>query len=137
MEQYEKWIKAALGAVAGGCTLVWGGADTWLSALMLFIVLDYCSGVSAAVIRCELSSTVGFHGLLKKVLVLLIAAVANQLDLLLGANGVLRSVVLGFYIANEGISLLENAARCGVSIPKNLLRVLKQLQSEEQFDDKK
>lgn len=131
MEKIQDIVKMASAVLAGLCTVLWGGADAWLSALLLFLLLDYCSGVAAAVVRCELSSRVGFRGLLKKLLVLLIAALASRIDGLLAAGGALRSLVLGFYIANEGISLLENAARCGVPIPARLTRVLGQLCAEE------
>ncbi len=130
MERMQDVIKMASAAAAGLCTVLWGGADAWLMVLLLFLLLDYCSGVAAAIVRCELSSRTGFRGLLKKLLVLLIAAIASRLDALLGAGGALRSLVLGFYIANEGISLLENAARCGVPVPQRLTKVLGQLCSE-------
>lgn len=132
MEKIQELIKMVSAAAAGLCTVLWGGADAWLMALLLFLLLDYCSGVAAAIVRRELSSRVGFRGLLKKLLVLFIAAIASRMDALVGAGGALRSLVLGFYIANEGISLMENAARCGVPIPAQLTKVLGQLCNEEQ-----
>lgn len=86
MERMQDVIKMASAAAAGLCTVLWGGADAWLMALLLFLLLDYCSGVAAAIVRCELSSRTGFRGLLKKLLVLLIAAIASRLDALLGAG---------------------------------------------------
>ena len=129
------FVKTVTGLLAGAGCALWGASDGWLSALLLFMALDYVSGVTAACIRQELSSRVGFTGLLKKVMILLLAALANTMDLQLGAGGVLRSMVFGFYTANEGISLTENAARCGIRVPKALLQVLQQLQKEEAEDE--
>lgn len=132
MEKIASLIKGLTGVGAGLCCALWGGADGWLTALLTLIVLDYVSGVTAAFLNRQLSSRVGFSGLLKKVLILLLAALGALLDDLLGAGGVLRSMVFGFYAANEGLSLVENAARCGIKVPAKLLAALRQLGQEEQ-----
>lgn len=130
MENVVKIIKICGGVAAGVCTALWGKPDAWLFALLGCVTLDYLTGVTAAYLTKTLSSEAGFRGLLKKVLLLLIVALANLIDNLLGAGGVLRSLVTGFYIANEGLSLLENAGRCGVPIPQKLMAALKQLQTD-------
>ncbi len=118
-------------ALAGAAVYIWGPADEWLYALIAMIVLDYLSGVIAAVINRELSSSVGFRGILKKVLFLIIAGVANIADSLIGLNGMGQNAVIGFLIANEGLSILENAGRCGLKKPQALIAMLKQLQTDE------
>ena len=130
MEKLVFAAKTVCGALAGVCTALWGRPDGWLYALLACVLLDYVTGVTAAWMTQTLSSRTGFAGLLKKVLILLIAALANVMDTILGAGGVLRSMVLGFYIANEGLSLLENAARCGVPVPERLKSALGQLSKE-------
>lgn len=131
MEQVRAIINIMAGACAGVLTWVFGAPDAWLYAMLGAIVLDYITGVVAAWFSKTLSSEAGFKGLAKKLLILSIVALANILDVAVGASGVLRSVVIGFYIANEGLSLLENAARCGVPFPNKMLEALKQLQSGE------
>lgn len=127
-------------ALAGAAVYIWGPADEWLYALIAMIVLDYISGVIAAIINRELSSAIGFRGILKKVLFLIIAGVANIADALIGLNGMGQNAVIGFLIANEGFSVLENAGRCGLKKPQALLAMLKQLQpntEEKPSEDEK
>lgn len=118
-------------ALAGAAVYIWGPADEWLYALIAMIVLDYISGVIAAMINHELSSAVGFRGILKKVLFFILAGVSNIADTLLGLGGMGQNAVIGFLIANEGLSILENAGRCGLKKPQVLIAMLKQLQQDE------
>lgn len=122
-----RWIGAALAAVV---TYVFGGADKWLLGLLIVVVIDYFSGVIAAVIAHELSSKKGFVGILKKVLIFCIVAVAHIVDTATDAGGVLRALTIGFLLANECISVLENAGRCGIPLPQKLLMVLEQLRDD-------
>lgn len=121
-----RWTGAAAAAAA---TYLFGGADRWLLGLLAVVVLDYISGVIAALLSRELSSKKGFAGILKKLLIFCIVAVAHIVDTATGAGGVLRALTIGFLLANECISVLENAGRCGVPLPKKLLAVLEQLRS--------
>ncbi len=99
-------------------------------ALVALIVLDYISGVIAAAAEKRLSSAVGAKGIAKKIFMLLIVAVANIVDInVIGEGHILKNVTMIFYICNECISLLENAGRLGVPVPKKLLDVLAQLKS--------
>lgn len=128
--------KFVCSALASAAVYIWGPADEWLYALLAMIVLDYFSGVIAAIINRELSSAVGFRGILKKVLFLIIAGVANIADTLIGLNGMGQNAVIGFLIANEGLSILENAGRCGLKKPQALISMLKQLQTDDESHSK-
>ena len=128
---WPKAIKILFAGVASIATFLFGQADGWLTTLLTFVVIDYCSGVVSASIRHELSSRVGFQGILKKVMYFFVVAVAHCIDAATGAGGVLRSLTVGFLIANEGISILENCAKCGIPIPDKLLKALAQIKGEE------
>lgn len=132
----DKIVNIISAAVCGVCGFLWGRADGLLYALITFMTLDYISGVIVACVRRELSSEVGFKGIAKKVLILLLVAVGHLLDAhVLGGGAVCRSAVIGFYIANEGISILENCGAIGIPLPKKLLDVLKQLKDKEDNND--
>lgn len=102
-----------------------GGFDGFLYALIAFVIADYITGVLAAISQRELSSAVGFRGIAKKLLIFVLVGLANLLDVyILGHAGVLRMATIFFYISNEGISLIENAVRLGLPIPKPFERAL-------------
>ena len=129
-------IKSIAAVISGICGFLWGQIDGLLYALIAFMALDYISGVIVAITQKELSSEIGFKGIAKKVLIMALVAVGHILDVhVLGGGTVCRSAVLGFYIANEGISILENAAELGLPLPKKLVSVLKQLKDKEDKDD--
>ena len=129
MNNAVKSILAAFCAVFG---FVFGDLNGIMVALVALIVLDYISGVIAAVVEKKLSSEVGAKGIAKKIFMLLIVAVANIVDInVIGEGHVLKSVTVVFYIANECISLIENAGRLGVPVPKKLLDVLEQLKNRD------
>lgn len=123
--------KFVVGGCAGFVSYFFGGWDILLQVLVTLIVLDYISGVLAGYTAKELSSRVGYLGIIKKVSILIVVVVAVMLDRLLGSD-VIRLAVCSFFIGNEGISLLENAADCGVPIPKKLLIALKQVRGEDE-----
>lgn len=127
----EEFIRAVCSAGAAVLTFLFGGADKWLYFLIGMVALDYATGVAAAIIRKELSSKRGFAGIIKKMLLFCVVAVANIIDNATSAGGVLRSLTIGFLLANEGISALENSARCGAPVPKRLIKALEQLRGEE------
>lgn len=125
-------VKNILAAICAAAGFVFGDLNGLMVALVALIVLDYISGVLAAVVERKLSSEVGAKGIAKKIFMLLIVAVANIVDInVIGEGHVLKSVTVVFYIANECISLLENAGRLGVPVPKKLLDVLEQLKNRE------
>lgn len=115
--------------MAGGCVGYFlGGCDGLLIALVLFVVMDYISGVMCAFADKSLSSEVGFKGICRKVLIFILVGIANIIDVhIIGTGSVLRTAIIFFYISNEGVSLLENATHLGLPVPEKLKVVLKQL----------
>lgn len=113
-----------------------GGCDGLFLALLLFVVMDYITGIMCAVADKKLSSEVGFKGICRKVLIFMLVGIANILDVqVIGTGSVLRTAVIFFYFSNEGISLLENAAHLGLPIPDKLKLVLEQLHERSEGED--
>lgn len=125
-EDFFKWLSAELFGLAG---FFWGGLDGLLTALLVFMVLDYTSGVVIAYKEKRLSSEVGFWGLVKKCMILVLVTVGHFMDLhvLGGSSSMFRSGVVGFFLANEGLSILENAGKLGVPLPEFLKKALEQV----------
>ena len=124
----------AIGAAV--CGFLFGRMDGLMYALIAFMALDYLTGVLVAATQKELSSKVGFKGIAKKVIILALVAVGHILDThVLGGGAVCRSAVSGFYIANEGISIIENAEELGLPLPKKLIDVLKQLRDDNDKEE--
>lgn len=122
-------VLAAFAAAGGIATYLFGPWDALLVALLAAIVLDYLTGVAVAAVQRTLSSAVGWRGLLKKAVILLIVCLGTLLDRLLeDSNGAVRAAVCLFYIANEGLSVLENAGALGLPLPETLKRALARLQ---------
>lgn len=125
-------VKSLLAAICALLGFLFGDRDGLMIALIGLIALDYISGVIAAVVEKKLSSEVGAKGIAKKIFMLLIVAVANIVDInVIGEGHVLKSVTVIFYLANECISLIENAGRLGVPVPKKLIDVLEQLKNKD------
>lgn len=134
----NKVIQSIAAFFAGMASFLFGGMDGLLYALIVFMVLDYVTGIIVAVTKHELSSEIGFKGIAKKVLIMALVAVGHILDAhVLGGGAFCRSAVIGFYIANEGISILENAGELGLPLPKKLIAVLKQLKSKDDESEEK
>ena len=126
------FFKAVTALLCTAFSCVFGNMDGMFIALIALIVLDYISGVIAAIAEKKLSSSVGAKGIAKKIFMLLIVAVANIVDInVIGEGHVLRTVTTAFYIANECISLIENAGRLGVPVPKKFMDVLEQLKNKD------
>lgn len=124
-------IKLALGEAGAIIGFFIGGADGLIKALIVFAIVDYITGVAAAAIEHRLNSEIGFKGITKKLLLFCIVGVAHILDLyVLGTRAACRSAVVLFYIANEGLSIIENVARCGLPIPDKLKIILEQLKED-------
>lgn len=120
-----QYIFATMGGAIGAAI---GGYDGFLYALIVFVMVDYVTGVMVGILNKELSSRIGFRGIFKKVVIFSLVAVAHIIDTHIIRNGsVLRTAVIFFYLSNEGISILENAALVGLPIPKKLRDVLEQL----------
>lgn len=119
---------AGIGAILGSFVGVFDGL---LYALVIFISVDYITGVMCGIVEKNLSSCIGFRGIAQKVFILLLVGVANILDVnVIGSGSILRSAVICFYISNEGISIIENAARIGLPVPQKLRNVMKQLKDK-------
>ena len=118
----------------GLCALfgyLYGSFDGLLAGLVTFVVLDYILGVAAAINEGKLSSKVGFKGITRKIVIFIIVATAKILGCnILGIGMILRDAVIGFYIFNEGISLLENAKRLGVKVPDDIMNSLKKVKDK-------
>jgi toxin secretion/phage lysis holin len=122
-------IMAAAGGFAGWFL---GGGDGFIYALSAFVIADYISGLMCAVVSGNLSSAVGAKGIFKKVMIFAVVGLAHLTDVaLLGGEGTLRMAAIFFYISNEGISLLENAALLGVPVPPKVKNMLAQLKDKE------
>lgn len=125
-------IKTIIAAAGTGFTWLFGAWDTALDILILFMVLDYATGVLRAYINKELSSNVGLKGIARKAVIFVVLIVAVALDRLLGTGGwMFRTLVCYFYIANEGLSLIENCGALGLPIPEKLKDALAQLKEGE------
>lgn len=127
-------IKCGAATIGGLVTGFLGGWDTSLRVLVMFVVLDYATGIVAAYLEKKLDSSVGFKGITRKVLLFIPVGVACYLDQLLGQQ-VLRSLAIWFYLANEGLSLVENLGRCGVPIPPAIMGALQQLKKRGEVTD--
>ena len=128
MKEFWNVIQMVFTAVGGWLGYFLGGYDGLLYALVVFMVADYITGVMCAVSDKKLSSAVGFKGICRKVLILMLVGIANLLDVeVIGTGAVLRTAVIFFYLSNEGVSLLENAAHLGLPIPEKLKAIVSQL----------
>jgi toxin secretion/phage lysis holin len=129
----NKTVFETVCAVAGGLAgFLFGAADGMLFALIAFVVLDYVTGIANAVINKKLSSRVGFGGICKKVTVFALVALANIIDIqVIGGGGFLRSAAVSLFLANEGLSIVENASEAGLPVPKILVKTLEQLKDKE------
>lgn len=138
MKEFWNTVQMVFTAVGGWLGYFLGGCDGLLIALVMFAVVDYITGVMCAINDQKLSSEVGFRGICRKVLIFILVGIANILDVeVIGTGSVLRTAIIFFYLSNEGVSLLENAAHLGLPIPKKLKDVLEQLhdRSEEGGED--
>ena len=128
MKEFWNTIQLIFAAVGGWLGYFLGGCDGLLYALIAFVVIEYITGVMCAVSDKTLSSEVGFKGICRKVLIFLLVGIGHIVDAqVIGSGGVMRTAVIFFYLSNEGISLIENAAHLGLPVPDKLKAVLEQL----------
>lgn len=131
-------VQIAVSAIGGWLGYFLGGVDGLMIALIVFMALDYLTGIMCAVLDKKLSSAIGFRGIFKKVSILILVGIANIVDVhVVGTGSALRGAVICFYLSNEGLSLLENAAYIGLPIPEKLKDVLAQLhrRDEKEMDN--
>ena len=135
MKEFWNVIQMVFTAMGGWLGYFLGGYDGLLYALVVFMVADYITGVMCAVSDKKLSSAVGFKGICRKVLILMLVGITNLLDVqVIGTGAVLRTAVIFFYLSNEGVSLLENAAHLGLPIPEKLKAILAQPHDRAESD---
>ena len=137
MKEFWNYIQIAFTAVGGWLGWFLGGCDGLIIALAVFAVLDYITGLMCAVADKKLSSSVGFKGICRKVLIFALVGIGHILDTqVIGTGSVLRTAIIFFYLSNEVISLIENAAHLGLPVPEKLKAVLEQLHDRaEKTDD--
>jgi toxin secretion/phage lysis holin len=112
-----------------------GGFDELLYALVAFIVIDYITGIMVGIIEKKLSSSIGFRGIFKKVLIFMFVGVGHTIDFYILKNGsAVRTAVIFFYLSNEGLSILENSGKIGLPIPNSLRNIFKDLNKEDEED---
>lgn len=136
MKEFWNLIQFVFTAVGGWLGYFLGGCDGLLIALVVFVAVDYLTGVMCAVSDKKLSSEVGFKGICRKVLIFLLVGIANILDVqVIGTGSVLRTAVIFFYLSNEGVSLLENAAHLGLPVPEKMKDILAQLHDRAEKEE--
>lgn len=130
-------FKSIIATIGTGFTWLFGAWNTALGVLILFMILDYATGVLRGYINKKLSSNIGLHGIARKAVIFVVLIVAVALDRLLNTgNWVFRTLVCYFYIANEGLSLIENCSALGLPIPDKLKEALAQLKDGEKKEIK-
>ena len=131
MDKYTNLCKAIFGGIITAVSAFLGGMDGIMYALLAFITIDYITGVAVAIKRHELSSEVGFWGLVRKVCILMLVGIAHYIDCYVTQNGdVVRTVVSMYYIGNEGVSILENCGNLGLPLPPKLIAVMAQIKGK-------
>ena len=134
-EKAVMWIKGAIAALGGAAAYLWGPWDALINALIALVALDYVTGVICAAANKRLSSEIGSKGLIKKAVIFALVAVAGVADKVIPAtNQAIRAAVILFYIANEAISILENAAELGLPVPEKLKAVLIKTKGEDKAE---
>ena len=128
-------FNGALAAAGAVCGFLFGELDGLLTALIAISVLDYATGVTAAAVNKKLSSGLGFKGICKKLMLFTLVAVANIIDTQVIGGSALRTAVIFVFIANEGLSIMENSAEMGVPIPQKLKDVLAQIRDKGKGSD--
>ncbi len=136
MKEFWNTIQLIFAGIGGWLGWFLGGCDDLLYALLAFVVVDYITGIMCAINDHSLSSEVGFQGICRKVLIFLLVGIGHILDAqVIGTGSVLRTAVIFFYISNEGVSLLENAAHLGLPVPEKVKAVLEQLHDRAEKED--
>jgi toxin secretion/phage lysis holin len=129
MEKIFNSISVCIGVTVGSFISLLGGYDAALKALVIVIILDYVTGILKAIYNKELSSQIGYKGIVKKVLVFVVVALANVVQVQMGVE-LIREIAIIFFATNEGLSILENASQMGLPIPQKIKDVLLQLRGE-------
>lgn len=129
LKDIPKYIAAIWGSLV---TYLFGGWSALIQILVAFVAIDYITGVLAAGVRREISSSVGGRGIARKVLIFVLVACGHLVDMALGTADVIRDAVIYFYIANELLSIIENAGEIGLPVPDILKNAIERLKGKEQ-----
>ena len=135
MKDFIYTFKLIFTAIGGSIGYFLGGFDGLIFALVAFVIIDYITGLMAAVIEKKLSSEIGFKGIFKKVLIFILVGIGHTIDFyLIGKGSAVRTAVIFFYLSNEGLSIIENASRIGLPVPEQLRIVFRELRKEDKKD---
>lgn len=125
-----KYVKIFLGLFNSTIGYLLGGFDTMLISLFIFMIIDYITGIIKATIDKKLSSKIGYIGICKKFLILFVIVISTILDRIVGLDNSIRYLVIGFYLANEGLSILENTVEIGIPVPEKIKDILNNINEE-------
>jgi toxin secretion/phage lysis holin len=133
MKDFIHTLQIIFAAIGGYIGWFLGGFDGLLYALVAFVVIDYITGIMAAILEKKLSSNIGFKGIFKKVLIFTFVGIGHIVDIYILQNGsAVRTAVIFFYLSNEGLSIIENATKIGLPVPEKLKAVFVELGKEEE-----
>ena len=125
-----KYVKIFLGLFNSAIGYLLGGFDTMLISLIVFMIIDYITGIIKAIIDKKLSSKIGYIGICKKFLILFVIVISTILDRIVGLDNSIRYLVIGFYLANEGLSILENTVEIGIPVPEKIKDILNNIKED-------
>lgn len=132
MKQFVETMQYVISGIGGFVGWFLGGVDGFLYALLVFVVVDYLTGLMAAYIQKKISSKVGFRGICRKVAIFCLVGIAHILDAqVIKTGSVLRTAIVFFYLSNEGVSILENITVIGLPVPQKLKDVLEQIREKD------
>ena len=133
MNKILESLKYVFIVIGGYIGFYLGSIDAFIYTLLAFIIADYITGVLRAGVERKLSSSVGFKGIAKKIVIFIVVGIANLCDvnLIKGDGTMIRTAIIFFYIANEGLSILENSVALGLPVPEKLKAILKQFKEEK------
>jgi toxin secretion/phage lysis holin len=130
MDKYFNTVSMLFGLVGGVITGILGGWDVLTHAIVVLVLVDYMTGIGKAFVNKEVSSAIGFKGIFKKILIFVVIAVSVEMQKIIGDGIPLREIVIMFYIANEGISLLENVSEF-IPMPQKMKDIFIQIRDKE------
>ena len=133
MNKFLEILKVCFTAIGGWLGFYLGSVDAFIYTLLAFVIADYLTGVLRAGVERKLSSSIGFKGIAKKIMIFIVIGIANLCDvnLIKGDGTMIRTAIIFFYIANEGLSILENSVALGLPVPEKLKTLLKQFKEEK------
>lgn len=128
----KNFISDVISVLLTTIVYVLGGWDVALISMVIVVIIDYITGVASAFYNKKLSSKQGLKGIIKKFCYFLIVALAVVIDNLLGQSGIIRTLVIYFFVANDGLSVIENMAEMDIKLPKKLIDALEELRHKSE-----